>query len=243
MRTETDPGLTVPLAAMLPLVAAMVLVAVRGEVDPEVTALVLALTVVGGGRLGGRAGGLASGLMAAISFDFFHTQPYLSLKVSDGKDIATAVLLLGVGLAVGGVAGRAERALGLVRERRRDSTGLTRVLEVAAGGCAEDVVLAVRAELLELLDLQDCWFTTDAVNLTTINHSGTIRRNEAVALAGDLALPAEGVALPVTWNDRCFGYLVAVPVPGTVVRAESRRAAVAMAEVVGLAFAAEPATA
>ena len=130
-----------------------------------------------------------------------------------------------------------------MRARRRDSTGLTRVLEVAAGGCAEDVVLAVRAELLGLLDLQDCWFTTDAVDLTTINHSGTIRRNEEVALAGDLALPVDGVALPVTWNDRCFGYLAAVPVPGAIVRAESRRVAVAMAEVLGLALAAEPATA
>ena len=243
MRTETDPGLTIPLAAMLPLVAAMVLVAVRGEVDPEVTALVLALTVVAGGRLGGRAGGVASGLMAAVGFDFFHTEPYLSLKVTDTKDIATAVLLLCVGLAVGGVAGRAERAQGLVRARRRDSTGLTRVLAVAAGGCAEDVVLAVRAELLGLLDLQDCWFTTEAVHLTTIDHSGTIRRNETVSLAGDLALPVDGVALPVTWNDRCFGYLAAAPVPGAIVSAESRRVAVAMAEVLGLALAAEPAAA
>jgi hypothetical protein len=221
----------------------MALVGVRGEIDPEITALVLALTVVAGARIGGRAAGVASALMAAISFDFFHTQPYQSLKIANAKDIETTVLLLLVGLAVGGITGRALREQRFVRARTKESSGLSRVLAVAADGCAEDVTLSVRAELLGLLGLQDCWFTTETVTLTTIDRVGTIRGKGPVNIGGDFALPVEGVALPVTWNDRCFGYLAAIPVPGVIVRAESRRIAVAMAEVLGLALAAEPAAA
>jgi hypothetical protein len=114
---------------------------------------------------------------------------------------------------------------------------------VAADGCAEDVALTVRAELLQLLGLRECWFTTENVTLTTIDRGGTIRGAGPSNLGGDFALPAEGVALPVTWNDRCFGYLAAVPVPGVIVMAANRRVAVAMAEVLGLALAAQPAAA
>lgn len=245
MRREPvwDRQFTAAVAIALPLFAAMGLVAVRGEIDPEVTALVLTLTVVAGARMAGRAGGLLAALMAAMGFDFFHTQPYLSLKIANGKDIATTILLLLVGLAVGGLAGRAHRQDDSGSTRRSDTARLTRVLAVAADGCAEDVSLSVRAELLGLLQLQDCRFTTERGHLSMLDHAGTIVISDRVGLTGDVALPLEGVALPVTWNDRSFGYLAAVPLPGTIVTAESRRIAVAMAEVLGLAMAAEPAAA
>jgi hypothetical protein len=244
MSNERDPQLTVPFAMLVPLVVAMALVGVRGELDPEVTALVLALTVVAGGRLGGRAGGVASALMAAASFDFFHTRPYLSLKMTNGKDIATTLLLLVAGLAVGGLAARARRRQPSAESTRASgASALTRVLEVAAKGCAEDVELSVRAELLELLHLRDCWFTTDGVTYALLDGAGTVRVSETVGVGGDGPLPADGVALPVTWSSRRFGYLVAMPLPGAIVAATSRRIAVAMAEVLGLAFAAEPAAA
>jgi hypothetical protein len=61
-----------------------------------------------------------------------------------------------------------------------------------------------------------------------------------VAEAGDLVLPADGIAVPVMWGDDLFGYLEAVPIPGRVVSARSRRTAVAMAQALALALAAEP---
>jgi K+-sensing histidine kinase KdpD len=228
------------LAAAVPLIAGMALVGLRGEIDSQITALVLVVTVVGGAQLGGRPGGLVAAVMAATSFDFFHTEPYLSLKIIDAKDIETTVLLLIVGLVVGSMADRLHLEQRFGREGAKASSALGRVLEVAAGGCAEDVALSVRAELLRLLGLQDCWFTTDTVTLTTIDRGGTIRGKGPSNLGGDFALPVEGVALPVTWNDRCFGYLAAIPVPGVIVVAENRRVAVAMAEVLGLALAAQP---
>ena len=231
------------LAASVPLIVGMALVGVRGEIDSQITALVLVLTVVGGAQVGGRPGGLVAALVAAVTFDFFHTQPYLSLKITDAKDVETTVLLLIVGLAVGAIADRLslERLYG--REGANASSALGRVLAVAADGRADDVALSVQAELLQLLGLRECWFTTDAVTLTAIDRVGTIRRGGLVNLGGDFALPGEGVVLPVTWNDRCFGYLVAIPAPGVIVTAANRRATVAMAEVLGLALAAQPAAA
>ncbi|MEY2430820.1 MAG: hypothetical protein QOC92_545 [Acidimicrobiaceae bacterium] len=231
------------LAASVPLIVGMALVGVRGEIDSQITALVLVVTVVGGAQTGGRLGGVVSALMAATSFDFFHTQPYLSLKITNAKDIETTVLLLVVGLAVGAMADRLQIERMFGREGAHASSALGRVLEVAAEGRADDVALAVRAELFELLSLQKCWFTTEMVTLTTIDRGGVVRGEGPGNLGGDFALPVEGVALAVTWNDQCFGYVAAIPVPGVIVMAANRRAAVAMAEVLGLALAAEPATA
>jgi hypothetical protein len=243
MRKDRDQAIPMVFAIAVPLVVGMAMVGVRGEIDPQITALVLVVTVVGGAQVGGRLGGLASAVMAAISFDFFHTQPYLSLKITNAKDIETTVLLLVVGLAVGALADRLQLERMFGREGAHASSALGRVLAVAADGRADDVESSVRAELLELLSLQECWFTTDAVTLTTIDRVGTIRGEGPSNLGGDFALPVEGVALAVTWNDRCFGYLTAIPVPGVIVMAANRRAAVAMAEVLGLALAAEPAAA
>ena len=237
--TRRDPQLLLPLAMLLPLVVAMALVGVRGELAAEVVALVLALTVVAGGVMAGRAGGVAAALVAAVSFDFFFTEPYASLKIANGADVATTFLLLAVGLVVGAAVHR--------RSRRESAFGsepsaLLRVLHIAADGCAEDVVLSIRAELLTLLQLQDCWFTTEPTSLTILDEAGRLRISDTVHQAGDVRLPAEGVAVPVMWGDQCFGNIVAIPLPDRVTSAGSRRVAVAMAQALGLALAAEPAT-
>jgi hypothetical protein len=44
------------------------------------------------------------------------------------------------------------------------------------------------------------------------------------------------------WGDQCFGNILAIPLPDRVTSAGSRRVAVAMAQALGLALAAEPAT-
>jgi hypothetical protein len=241
--TDEDRTIQLLISAFVPVVVGMALVGIRGEIDPQITALVLVVTVVVGAQIGGRVGGVLSALMAAIGFDFFHTKPYLSLKITNARDIETTLLLLVVGLAVGALADRLQLERRFGREGTNSSSALGRVLEVAANGCAEDVELSLRAELLDLLSLRDCWFTSESVTLKTIDRGGTVRGIGPSSLGGDFPLPLEGVALPVTWNDRCFGFVAAIPEPGVVVMAANRRAAFAMAEVLGLALAAQPADA
>ena len=178
--------------------------------------------------------------MAAVGFDFFFTQPYLSLKIANGNDVLTTLVLLLVGLAVGS----SSRWEGnRVPAPASDSNALLRVLHVAGEGCAEDVEMSVRAELLRLLQLQDCWFARGATTLAQLDDSGHLRLSETARQAGDVVLPVKGVAVPVMWGDQLFGYIEAVPMAGRVTSAGSRKVAVAMAQTLGLALAAEPSAA
>ena len=99
-------SLGVPLGSLASISVATLLVGVRGEIANANVALILVVCVLVGAWWGGRGAGVASTLAAAASFDFFHTRPYNSLKMTDGNDIVTTVLLLVVGLAVGEIAVR-----------------------------------------------------------------------------------------------------------------------------------------
>jgi hypothetical protein len=246
MSGGADDGLAVSLALLATLAVAAAMVGVRGEVDPAVTALVLAATVAGCARAGGRAAGVGSALMAAAAFDFFHTRPYLSLKVAGGDDVLVTLLLLVVGLVVGGLSARAEGSLAEARTAGGDAAAVRRVLGVAVKGDAEDVELAVRAELLELLALRDCSFTRGTSALPVLGPTGALPATPLRYHEEGFELPREGVAVTVDGFGVHFGYLECRPRPDIGVHPTNRRTAVALAEVLGLvlgATAAPPAAA
>jgi Domain of unknown function (DUF4118) len=80
----------------------------RGTVGLENVALGYLLVVVVAAAIGGRAAGLISALSAALSYDFFLTTPYHSLRIDSVAQVITVALLFGTGL-VASLAGRARR--------------------------------------------------------------------------------------------------------------------------------------
>jgi K+-sensing histidine kinase KdpD len=80
----------------------------RGTVGLENVALGYLLVVVVAAAVGGRAAGLISALSAALSYDFFLTTPYHSLRIDSVAQVITVALLFGTGL-VASLAGRARR--------------------------------------------------------------------------------------------------------------------------------------
>ena len=84
--------------------AGAVMAAFRPLFDGTNTALVLMIVVVAVAALGGRAAGIITALIAVVSFDFFHTEPYLSLTIDSRDDIETTLLLLVAGVLVGTIA-------------------------------------------------------------------------------------------------------------------------------------------
>ncbi len=92
------------------LVFSMFLVPLREFLGPANVAIILLLGVQVVAIIGGRAGGIMGAIVAALSFDFFFTEPYLRLVIDDRYDIITAVLLL--------LAGIATSELGTLRVRR-----------------------------------------------------------------------------------------------------------------------------
>src|SRR5947207_715063 len=91
------------VAALGPLVVASLLVIVRDHIAGSNAALVFVIVVVLAAALGGRWAGFTAAVISAMSYDFFLTRPYGSLKIDELEDIVATVLLLAVGLIVGEV--------------------------------------------------------------------------------------------------------------------------------------------
>src|SRR3954451_5304558 len=134
------------------LAVAAVFVPLRDHMQNTNVALVLVLPVLAAAVVGGRWAGAAGALVAAMVFDFFFTVPYQSLKIDDGGDVLTLVLLVVVALVAAEIGIRARRGDRTARAARSELQRLFRVAELAAqGGDRDDVVSAVRAELIGML--------------------------------------------------------------------------------------------
>ena len=120
-------------SAIVIILVAGTLVGVRDTLGTTNIALILVALVVAAAAFGGRVAGVTAALVAAISFNFFHTRPYLTLRVTDREDVITVALLLILGLAVG--------ELALLRQRTRREG----VAQAAGAHRLEDVVAMLAA--------------------------------------------------------------------------------------------------
>jgi len=237
MNTDYRTLLGIAVGGLGSVGAALALVGVRGELLNANVALILVVFVLLGAIVGGRSAGAMSALAAAIAFDFFHTKPYNNLRIANGNEIVTTVLLFVVGLAVGEVAARAERIRGLLAADRHELRRVHRIAELAANGeGAEDLILSVTAELMGLLKLKDCYFewAPFIASLPTIEPSGYVERHEWRWTGEGFELPSSGVQVPVVSGGKTVGRFVLVPTPGVGVRPEARMIAVALADHVGV---------
>lgn len=233
-----EDELAIPFAGLAALAVSGVLVGVRGEIRPEVTAVTLAAVVALGGRLGGRRAGVVGAVVAALSFDFMHTRPYLSLKIDDLSDALLTLVLLGVGLVVGGLAATSTRQQRRLAEHQpTDRACLGRVLDVSRSGTRTDVELAIRAELIGLLHLEDCFFVAGEVTIPVLTSTGAIAGAPIIHYTHDgFELPRSGVAIRVAAYGTTDGYLVCIPTPGVAAPLRDRILAAELADVLALSM-------
>jgi len=225
------------LAAIAPIAVAALLVPLRDNVVSTNLALILVIFVVLGGVVAGRLGGALAAITAALSFDFFLTKPYLSLHVDKADDVETTILLLIVGLIVGQIAVRTQLHREAAARGRSEISRLSRIANlVARGEDPADVLLAAQAELTDLLDLESCRFEAlpTGVPLPRLERTGAVTGQREWRFAGHvLALPAEGVELPVLSQGRQIGRFVMTPHPDVGAPLEARVVGVAIADQVG----------
>lgn len=215
------------------------LVGLRGNIANANIALVLVVVVVLAAALGGRGPGAFTAIMAAVSFDFFHTQPYLSLTINSRDDAETAALLLVVGLIVGHIASRSRVSRAAASEGRTEIERIHRLAEqVARGDDPADVILAGQAELTALLGLRDCRFEPSGGSpLPRLDRTGALPQGIGLRYArGGFELPPEGVELPVLTRGQPVGRFVLTPTAGAPASLEQRIVAVAIADQVGAAL-------
>lgn len=227
------------LGSLSSLVAAALLVGVRGEVANANVALVLVVCVLLGAVTGGRAAGVVTALVAAASFDFFHTRPYNSLKMADGNDIITTLLLLVVGLGVGGIAVRWRHVRAVRDDERRQLRRLDRITGlISYGEQTDDLALAITAELIETLDLRECYFERRPylASFDRMERTGTATTGVHWYTRDGFELPRDGVELPVEGGGEVLGRFVLLPTPGLGVSTGRRMIAIALADQLGAAL-------
>jgi hypothetical protein len=231
-------GLAVGVLGSLALSVAML--PLRNHLHNDNMALALVVPVLIAGVIGGRWPGAVSAVAAALCFDFFFTQPYQSLRIASGNDIASIVVLLIVAFISAEVGIRARRGGHSARESRTDLDRLYRVIELAArGGDIEDVVSSARAELIGLFGLIDCAFeTTDSESsLPRLGIRGALEGARLVATHTDFLLPPGGVELPVVGRGRVYGRLVLFASESVRASLQKRLVAVAIADELGITLA------
>jgi K+-sensing histidine kinase KdpD len=239
MRVERDSsGLMAALGTALAIAVAGLLVPLRDWLGASNVALVLAIVVVVAGIVGGRFAGAATGVAAALSFDYFHTEPFYNLRISDREDIIAAVLLIVIGVAVGEVAALRARSQREIVMHARSASRLEDVASVvAAGADLDEVWPVVRRALTEQLDLAAVRFEPAPARgeLVHLDRNGHISDTELHWVAGGFALPAAGVEVPVVHGGHRLGRLILVGNPDTGTTRAQRRVAVALADQLAVA--------
>src|SRR5256885_15981970 len=86
------------VGALGALFLSFALVPLRDHIPNANMALALVIPVLLGAIIGGRIAGVVTAVVAALSFNFVFTKPYLSLRIASGDDVATFVMLAIVGL-------------------------------------------------------------------------------------------------------------------------------------------------
>src|SRR6478672_3264081 len=97
-RTEPRPTTGIALGGLAAVVATVLLVPLRDNIDNANLALVLVLVVVLAAIAGGRSAGAAAAIVGTIGFDFFLVPPFNSMRIESADDIETVLLLLALGL-------------------------------------------------------------------------------------------------------------------------------------------------
>ena len=230
-------------AVLAPIAVAAVLIPWRTQLDSGDTALFMVVVIVAVASTGRRLAALVSALVSALFFDFFLTRPYQSFRITNHADLITEILLLVVGLAVGELAARGRRHRDAAWQGRHQMALLHSVTELAASGKDPQVVVAVATgQLIELLFLRDCRFSAHSTDRTMarVTPEGNVAVGQDLWSTGDLGLP-RNVDLPVRSGGWLLGHFVLTPTPGKPVPPDRLLVAVAIADQVGVALAAEDA--
>ena len=235
------------IGGLAPLVISGILVPFRTDSIVAVNvALVFVIVVVIAAAEGGRTAGIVAAVVSTLSFDFFFTRPFQSLKIDNGDDIGTAVLLLVISLLVAQLVGFAHRSRKRSDRTYEDTIRVHRVAELAAGGAPIDAIIgAVEAEVTGLLSLRECRYeAVPTVELPEIGRLGALDTGHRRYVGNQLTLPDEGAAIRVLGRGRELGRLVLVPNTDVGVSIDECRIAVAIADQLGAALAADaPSTA
>lgn len=232
-------SLAVALGLVAPIAVAAAFVPLRASFAGTASALVLVAVVVAVAVYTTRLAGFVAAASAALSFDFFLTEPYERFAITHRDDLETAIALFVVGVAVTELAARS-RHHREVADEETDYVGLLYYLSelVAAGAPTQQVIDQASAELIDLLHLRSCRYVVGAATApaATIEHDGSIALGLVRWGAEETELPGRELELVVHSRGQVRGRFILVPTPGRAVPVPRRIVAAAIADQVGAAL-------
>jgi hypothetical protein len=221
-----------------PLVAAIVLVPLRSQIETSSLALIMVVVVVVSVTPGYRGTAVIAGPSAGIWFDFFLTQPYESFTIHRSADIQTTVLLTVVAVIVGEIAARRRHARTDSAVARQEMLAVYVVSEMLSAGTDSTLVIDVIAgHLRELLFLTRCDFEAgvDIYRSPYIDRAGELQDGRFDWRLERNGLPNKDVILPVDYLGHRLGhYLLRGPELGVPLSHDRRLAAVALSDLAGV---------
>ena len=206
---------------------------VRDQVGASNVGISLAIIVVLA-ALAGRGAALATAATAALTFNFFHTEPYHSLRIDSSKDVTIVALLAGLGLVVSDISAWIRRR-DAISFRHQAATAAPQVLESLlepARPVAEMWPVAVTS-ILDQLGLAECRFERNRPTELPLISRAIGRSSD-----GDdgFVLPSHGASLPVVSGPATLGYLVLTPPKGSSSLWVERRVVIAFADDLAIAL-------
>lgn len=240
-RTQPIDPFVAGLVASAGLVAlAALLVPLRSWLGNTNVALVLVVGIVAAAALGGRAAGVAGSFAAALAYDFFHTVPHYTMTVDARVDRITTVLLFVVGVLVGEIVVRTQRAQDETHLREDELERLRRAAHLASAADATDLIPVLESEIADALGLWFCRYQR-----APLDHPvPRLTRHGVTVPAGVPPLTNDpnswAVELPVVVGDRDLGRFVLVPHEvnaAGVFEPDARRDALALADQMAAALA------
>lgn len=218
----------------------MVWIPLRSSLPNTDIALVLVATIAVVARLGGRAAILLGSLSAALSFGYFHTEPYGHWQIAHARDVETTVLIVLVGVFVGELTLRVFHHRAAAARGSADLAVLAETAELMAVGDDPGLVLAaVAGELGRLLGLADCEFSAQPPSGSTrwVGRDGALSGGPLADAGRDRELD-----LPVWVQGQVLGHYRMTLQPGAEPPADRLALAVSLADQAGAALAVAPPT-
>jgi hypothetical protein len=212
---------------LLALVVGGATSSVRDQVGATNVGVALAIIVVLA-ALSSRVAGLTTAAVAALSFNYFHAQPYHSLRIRESRDVVIVALLVLLGLVVSDITEWRRRRDAIAFRHWTASEAPRRVTEMLETlHPVGEVWPAIATTIMDQLTLAECRFDPSVyTELPLISRIGGGRDETD----DGFVLPSHGAAMPIVAGGQPLGYLVLRPNPGITSLWVERRVVAALAD-------------
>jgi K+-sensing histidine kinase KdpD len=233
------------------LVVGVALGPFRGSMGLENVVIVYLAVVALAAAIGGRAAGLISSLSAALSYNFFFTTPYYTLRIDSVRQVVTVVLLFAGGL-LASLGGRAGRRAGAQAREEADAIRLLHAVTLASssgqwpdqlaaqglqdllGARSVQIVRAGRDGERVVAEAGEQVGPPDVAALPHLDQDGRLPSGHLRSVGGTLVLPAKGTAIDLVRNGQRVGTLVILPAADRPLLRTTRVAIAAVAHTLAL---------